>query len=131
MPVAFSHAGMVHHEKVHIKIVSTSSFHLIVLCTDELHHFDTAAFTFYNRWHMFLVNGIIERIMASGIVPGIAFEAVYRASGHTVSASGMDRTIKIHQNEKGTSSYRHGIFGFGPRQDRSRFRHIKGLTQLA
>jgi len=131
MPVAFCHAVMVHHEKVHFKIVSTCSFYLVVLCTNELHHFDTAPFTLSCIRHIFLVNGIIERIMASGIVPRITFEAIYFASRHTVSVSGIDRTSKIHQNEKGTSCYRHGVFGFCPRQDHPRFHHIKGMTQLA
>ena len=35
MPVAFLHTGMIHHEKVHIKIISTGPFHLIVFFTEQ------------------------------------------------------------------------------------------------
>ena len=49
----------------------------IFTCPYELDHFDAAPLAFSSRRHVALVNRIIERIVTSWVVPGVAFEAIY------------------------------------------------------
>jgi len=98
--VTLRHTCVVHHEKVDIKVIGARSLHLVVFCTDELHHFDTAAFAFLHFRHVIFVNRVIERIVASRIVPGVTIEAINFFIRHTVSASCADGTGKIHEKKK-------------------------------
>ena len=46
-----------------------------ITCSNELHHFDTTTFTLRFVGHISIVYCVVERIMASGIFPRVAFEA--------------------------------------------------------
>ena len=60
-----------------------SLFLVFLTCTDELHHFDTATFTIPKRRHILFVNGIIERIMTSRIIPRVTFETIYYLASYS------------------------------------------------
>ena len=45
VPVPLRHAGVVHHEEVHLKTVCTSPLYLVVVGANELNHFNTTSFT--------------------------------------------------------------------------------------
>jgi len=54
VPVPLRHAGVVHHEEVHIKAVCTGSLYLVVMSPYELNHLDTAPITWLGRRHVAL-----------------------------------------------------------------------------
>ena len=51
VPVPLRHAGVVDHEEVHLKCVSTCSLNLVMLCSYELNHLDTTPITRNSGWH--------------------------------------------------------------------------------
>ena len=54
VPVPLRHAGVVHHEEVHIKAVRTGSLYLVVMSPYELNHLDTAPITWLGGRHVAL-----------------------------------------------------------------------------
>ena len=56
VPVPLRHAGVVHHEEVHIKAVRTGSLYLVVMSSYELNHLDTAPITWFGGRHVALEN---------------------------------------------------------------------------
>jgi len=69
VPVSLGHARVVHHEEVHVEVVGASSLHLVVFCSDELHHFDTAPLTLLGGRHVLREDCVVERVMAPRVVP--------------------------------------------------------------
>ena len=54
VPVPLCHAGVVHHEEVHIKAVCTCSLNLVVMSSYELNHLHTAPITWLGGGHVAL-----------------------------------------------------------------------------
>ena len=54
VPVPLRHAGVVHHEEVHIKAVRTGSLYLVVMSPYELNHLHTAPITWLGGRHVAL-----------------------------------------------------------------------------
>ena len=57
MPVPLRHAGVVHHEEVHLKTVCASPLYLVVVGANELDHFNTTSFTGGSGGHVVLKIG--------------------------------------------------------------------------
>jgi len=87
MPVSFSHAGMVDHEKVDLKVVCACSLDLVVLCTNELNHFHTASLTGLHGGHVIQGISPIPWIIAPFIFPSVAVKALNLIARHAVPAS--------------------------------------------
>jgi len=85
--VALSHAGVVHHEEVHLKVVRARSLDLIMIRAYELDHLDAASFTWSNRGHVVLGISPVPGIVAAWVVPGVAVKAVDRVARQAISAS--------------------------------------------
>ena len=74
-------------------------------CSNELHHFDTTAITIRCIGHIFLVNCVVERIVASRIVPRVAFKTFYRHARwkyvrKTLLFPTMNRMLHQHEGSK-------------------------------
>jgi len=84
VPVPLCHAGVVHHEEVHLKSVCTSSLNLVVMSSYELNHLHTASITWLGRGHVALRICPVPGVMAPRVIPGVTVKTVNSVPCHTV-----------------------------------------------
>ena len=48
----------------------------LITCSNELDHFNAAAFALSNFWHVSSVDGVVERVVAPGVVPAVALKTL-------------------------------------------------------
>jgi len=84
VPVPLRHAGVVHHEEVHLKGVCTGSLNLVVMSSYELNHLHTAPITWLGGGHGALRICPVPRVMTPGVIHRVAVEAVNCVPSHTV-----------------------------------------------
>merc|ERR1712106_32896 len=87
MPVPLRHAGVVHHEEVHLKTVCASPLYLVVVGANELDHFNTTSFTGGSGGHVGLRISPVPRVMTPRVIPGVAVKTVNCVPGHAVPSS--------------------------------------------
>jgi len=84
VPVPLRHAGVVHHEEIHLKGVCTGSLYLVVMSSYELNHFHTAPITWLGGRHGALRICPVPWVMTPGVIHRVAVEAVNCVPCHTV-----------------------------------------------
>jgi len=72
VPVPLCHAGVVHHEEVHLKGVCTCSLNLVVMSSYELNHLHTAPITWLGGGHGALRICPVPRVMTPGVIHRVA-----------------------------------------------------------
>jgi len=85
VPVSLRHTGVVHHEEVHLEVVSAGSLNLVVLCSYELNHLHTAPITWHGGRHVSLRIGPVPRVVTAWVIPRVTGETVNTIARHTVT----------------------------------------------